>query len=137
MGSGRIAEHVLLGTTSCNNSRTCSGTCKPIAFNIAKEIVLNGLVEEQLSKKRQAEIIEQAMQLIATFEKEITGIFEKQKTLITIFADMRIQQKTISQHDIFELLEMIEKNPEILKNIAETQQKLIDQAKNEALAAQA
>lgn len=135
--AGRIAEHVLLGTTSCNNSRTCSGTCKPIAFNIAKEIVLNGLVEEQLSKKRQAEIIEQAMQLIATFEKEITGIFEKQKTLITIFADMLIQQKTISQHDIFELLEMIEKNPEILKNIEEAQQKLIDQAKNEALAAQA
>lgn len=135
--AGRIAEHVLLGTTSCNNSRTCSGTCKPIAFNIAKEIVLDGLVEEQLSKKRQAEVIEQAMQLIATFEKEITGIFEKQKTLITIFADMLIQQKTISQHDIFELLEMIEKNPEILKNIEEAQQKLIEKAKNEALAAQA
>lgn len=126
--AGRMAEQLLTGTICCNNSRTCSGTCKPVAFKLAKEIVLNGLHESQMSKKMQDEINQKTAELIEKLEKEVATLLEQQKPYIMLISELLLQYKTISYKDIYHMvnvyMEEMKKNPELLKQLEAEQKRL-------------
>jgi len=126
--AGRMAEKVVLKSISSNNKRSCSGTCKPNAFNIAKHILLNGLDETQLSKAQKAHLIEATHALLEELEQEVAKVFEEQEAFLIFISEMLIQHKTISQDDIlFAINAMVDKaakdNPELIKELTEEIQK--------------
>lgn len=126
--AGRIAEQVLLGTISMNNSKSCSGTCKPSALNIAKAIMLDGLEEDQLSKKMKEKLLDDAFVLLHQLEQEIKTFFEEQKQLLTLVTHLLVEYKTITQDEILGVLKMLDEmekqNPELIEKL---QKEMADQ----------
>ena len=125
--AGGLAEEILLGSISSNNKRTCSGTCKPNAFNIAKQILLKGLDEDQLSKRMKEEMLTKAHQLLQEIEKEVTALLEQQKPLLMFIADTLVEQKTLEYDEIMFTLQQayeqaVKENPELIKELEKQMQ---------------
>jgi len=132
--AGGLAEEKLLGSISSNNKRTCSGTCKPNAFNIAKQILLNGLNENQLSKSMKEEMLVKAHQLLEKLEKEVSELLEQQKPLLMFITDMLVEKKTITYDEIMFILQQAyeratKENPELIK---ELEKQMKEQANSQA-----
>ena len=125
--AGRIAEKIILGSISSNNKRSCSGTCKPNAFTIAKLTLLNGLDEDQFSKAQKENLIERTHALLEELEREVTKVFEEQKPFIEFVSDMLMKHKTISQEDILLAIDAMvnqaaKDNPELMKELEKEMQ---------------
>lgn len=128
--AGRVAEKLITGTVCCNNSRTCSGTCKPTAFNVAKEIVLDGLHESQLSKKMQDDVNSKTAELVEKLEKEVAALLEQQKEYIMLITQLLLEYKTINEKEIYHMVQVydeMKQNPELLKGLEAEQKRLAEE----------
>jgi len=120
--AGRLAEQILLGSISSNNKRTCNGTCKPSAFSLAKQILLNGCDEDQYSKQMKEDLIVKAHNLLNELENEVKELLEQQKPLVMFIADALIEQKTITYEEIMFTLQQAyeqaaKENPELIEEL--------------------
>ena len=86
--AGRIAEKLLLGTGSISKD-TCSYDDKSKAFYIAKLCCLDGIDETHIARSKavQEKLIDDAYELIHSWEQKIQKKFTKHKDLIQFIAD--------------------------------------------------
>lgn len=112
--AGRVAEQLLLGSATNNNMKTCSSHDKPMAFNIAKEIILDGLYEGQVanSKKMQNKIIDDAYALLELYEKEVTEILEQFKDTLVILALGLQEFKELSLEQVQGIMQLVKEAQE-------------------------
>jgi len=93
--AGGLGSKVLIGETHSSDTRTCSGICKPQAFDVAKKIVLNGLTESQLSKKDAENMLSDASDLVKKLESETLDLLDKNKDKVKFTYLLLLKYKTV------------------------------------------
>ena len=98
--AGNIAEKVLMG--SCGF--TYKASHKKEAYELACQLMLEGIDVKSLSKRTKQELLDQAYQLVKTCEQEVLELFEQNGEKLQALMDALLEKQILTAREVYAVI---------------------------------